>query len=106
MTKTPAAPHPYLTPDIADPLERVRATRAAAQDAVTAFECAVDEAVAAGCSLRVTGAAAGLTHTGVAKLVERLWRTGRPRGLERERGRWLLSPPGGRAERNLPPYDR
>jgi hypothetical protein len=81
-------PQGNITPEHDHPLERVRAAAANSQAARLAFDCAVDEAVAAGYSLRDVAGASDLSHTGVAKLVDRMHRTGRSLGVTRHAGRW------------------
>ena len=95
----------FITNSLLQPLDRVRAAREAAEEAALAYWCAIDEAVAAGHSLREVGTAGGMSHTGVAKVVDRLKREGRSRQVERVQGRWVMGEADGRAAQNLSPYE-
>ena len=72
--------------DLTDPLDRVRRARDEAGASSLVLRCAIDEAVLAGLSQRTVAEAAGLSHTGVAKVVDRLRDAGP--SLERVDGRW------------------
>lgn len=77
-----------VTGPLGSPLERVRAARQHLDDAKLTFDCAVSEARLSGASLREVAAAAGLSHTGVAKLCRRLVSGAHGLGVVLTDGRW------------------